>query len=297
MTLLVRDEADIIETHLRYHLEQGVDEFIVTDNLSTDETPEILEAFADRGVVRVIREPEDTYAQGRWVTRMARLAANEHAADWVVHADADEFFFCSGRPLADALESIPPKYGIVQIPRLNFRPRPGTGEPFHQRLVYREARPVNAHGQPLPPKVCHRAAAEATVTQGNHDVLGTRLKRLRAQPVVIFHYPLRSYPQFERKVRLGGAALLRNPDVHPNDGLRWTRLHGLLEAGGLPDFYARQELRDDDIDRAVRSGEVVFDPRLADRLAGRTDYGSEADAAGAGDAPSPLAWLQAKLSR
>ena len=45
MTLLVRDEADIIEANLRYHRAQGVDFFVVGDNGSEDGTLEILERY------------------------------------------------------------------------------------------------------------------------------------------------------------------------------------------------------------------------------------------------------------
>ena len=49
MTLIVRNEADIIEDNLRYHRAQGVDFFIVLDNGSTDGTVEILERTSERG--------------------------------------------------------------------------------------------------------------------------------------------------------------------------------------------------------------------------------------------------------
>src|SRR3712207_6531145 len=77
MTLLVRNEEDVLEDHLAYHFRRGVDFVIAMDNASSDRTPEILEEYARRGLAHVIREPSDVYRQSEWVTRMARLAATD----------------------------------------------------------------------------------------------------------------------------------------------------------------------------------------------------------------------------
>src|SRR4051812_17470085 len=45
MTLLVRDEVDIVDVNLAYHLARGVDGVIVTDHRSTDGTRERLDAL------------------------------------------------------------------------------------------------------------------------------------------------------------------------------------------------------------------------------------------------------------
>ena len=76
MTLLVRDEEDIVRENLDFHLAQGVDQVIVTDNGSEDATVEILREYESQGALRLLLEPSDDYSQGRWVTRMARLAAD-----------------------------------------------------------------------------------------------------------------------------------------------------------------------------------------------------------------------------
>ena len=58
-----------------------------------DSTPGILAHHAREGRVRVFREEAATLDQAPWVTRMARIAAVEHDADWILHSDADEFWF------------------------------------------------------------------------------------------------------------------------------------------------------------------------------------------------------------
>src|SRR3954466_6004641 len=96
MTLLVRDEQDIVADNLDFHLAQGVDEVIVTDNGSEDATLEILRPYEERGAVRAISEPSDDSSQGRWVTRMARMEAADLGADWVINNDAHEFWWPRG---------------------------------------------------------------------------------------------------------------------------------------------------------------------------------------------------------
>ena len=50
MTLLVRNEADIVDAQIAFHLHAGVDFVIATDNGSDDGTIEILERYERAGV-------------------------------------------------------------------------------------------------------------------------------------------------------------------------------------------------------------------------------------------------------
>ena len=96
MTLLARDEADVIEQWLAFHLNAGADFVIATDNRSEDGTTDVLERYAREGHVHLIREQGEDLRQDEWVTRMARLAATDFGADWVINSDADEFWWPRG---------------------------------------------------------------------------------------------------------------------------------------------------------------------------------------------------------
>jgi len=107
MTLLVRDEADIVDAQIAYHLDAGVDFVVATDNRSEDGTTEILERYERDGVLHLIREPGDDLRQSEWVTRMARLAATEFGADWILNTDADEFWHARGGSFEELFAAVP----------------------------------------------------------------------------------------------------------------------------------------------------------------------------------------------
>jgi len=137
LTLLARDEADVVDEQIKFHLNAGVDFVIATDNLSRDGTTEILESYAKQNQLHLIREDGEYLRQADWITRMGRLAASEFGADWVIHSDADEFWWPRGDSLKDVLSSIPARYGIVRALLRHFVPRPDDDSPFYERMTAR----------------------------------------------------------------------------------------------------------------------------------------------------------------
>jgi hypothetical protein len=266
MTLLVRDEIDIVAANIDYHLARGVDFIIATDNLSTDGTREVLESYRAKGVLHLILESEDNYAQHRWVTRMARLAHTDFRADWVINNDADEFWWPQTAPdLKQALQALPEHAAAASAGRNNFVPRPQTtGADFVGTMIVRETRSLNALGEALPPKACHRARADIEVAQGNHavSVAGTPIEAIPA-PLEILHFPLRTYSRFANKIALGGAAYERNPGLAGQGGT-WRMLYEKLRRSELESYYREQELGDAQLEHGLALGHLVEDRRLLD---------------------------------
>jgi len=271
MTLLVHNEIDVLETSLEYHRAQGVDFFVATDRKSDDGSREVLERWQEQGRLRLIREDVDHFAQGPWVTRMARLAHADHGADWVINNDVDEFWWPREGTLATALADVPAQVGVVTVGRTNFAARPDGDGPFYERLLVREVQSTNPAGRPLPPKVIHRGDPAVEVHWGNHGVVGDAAETLASDAIEIFHYPMRSYPQFERKIVSGARALERNREVAWEVGHTWRRLYALFERGELPAYYQSRLLTDAEVERGVAAGTHVVDRRLADFLAARAD--------------------------
>lgn len=238
MTLLVRDEEDIVAANVEYHLARGVDLVIATDNGSVDATPDILSRYERRGLLRLLHERRDDYAQAEWVTRMARLAAGE-GADWVINCDADEFWWPLDAPdLKTVLAAVPDDVAVVSAERRNFPPRPDDGRPFYERMTVHDTDSRNPRGRPLRAKVAHRSHPEVEVGMGNHRASvpgGGRV--LESDEIEIFHFPMRTYSQFENKIVKGGRALNRSTESARSGGGTWRELYTRWERGELRQHY------------------------------------------------------------
>jgi len=259
MTLLVRDEVDIVDANLAFHLNTVVDFVIATDNGSEDGTSEVLERYEREGHLRLFHEPGNDMRQAEWVTGMARLAAGEHGADWVINADADEFWWSRKGPLKDVLERVPARFATVRGFMRNFVPRAGAGlfaERMTARLAPGELPPgsrFDAHPFQPQDKVVHRAHEDVTVSSGNHEARWDGSVDLRGWwPLEVLHFPIRSHEQTEVKWR------------------NWSR-HGYrgldeLLVGTPGEYFASLAVADDELAAGVEEGWLAVDARLRDVL-------------------------------
>ncbi len=263
MTLLVRDEEDIIRENIEFHLAQGVDFIIATDNLSKDGTTDILHSFEQQGVLKYLFEESDDYNQHAWVTRMARMASIEYKADWIINNDADEFWWPIYGSLKTTFESIPNEFNTLLAQRSDFIALDYLNEkPFFTEMVYRKKESLNALGKLLPPKVAHRGHPEIIVRQGNHAVQGFESNHPLKGLIDILHFPLRSREQFINKIVTGGSAYEKNIELSENVGKTWRNLYKDYKSNKLASFLSQNIVDQEEIDRQMTTGDLFLDSRL-----------------------------------
>lgn len=268
MTMVVRDEADILETNLRYHLAQGVDFIYALDHNSVDGTPDILRRFEQDGVLRMLREGGEVHDQSRRVTKLARMAYAELKPDWVINNDADEFWWPIAGNLKHILAAVPDCYGKLIIPRHDFLPRLGGDAPFSERMLWRGTTSPTPTGKLLGPKAVHRGDPEVVVAPGNHDATGPTLRPAPELPLIeVMHFPARTYEQFERKVRITGRGYELLEDRGAGIGEDQLKLLELLRAGELERYFQSWAVSDDELRRGTLEGRFVKDVRLRELLA------------------------------
>jgi glycosyl transferase family 2 len=265
MTLRTRDEADVVDANVAFHLNAGVDFVIATDHRSEDGTIDILERYVREGHLHLIRERGEEMNEGGWATRMSQLAAREFGADWVISSDADEFWWPRGGSLKEVLGSIPDRYGIVRALLRQFVPRPDDGEYFAERMIARVsgAAPINAPTSLFRPNVksIHRGDRNVKLSAGAHMVLDSRLVPLRGwYPVEFLHFPIRSFEQCDRKYRNLRAALGQSRNSYYDDVYR------ARSEGRFAEFYESITIDDAELERGIDDGSLVIDTRLRDSL-------------------------------
>lgn len=266
MTLLVRDEDDILDANLSFHRAVGVDRFIVMDHLSTDGSRDVVEKHCRDGVAELLVQNDPGFRQSQWVTMMARKAFMEYGADWVINNDADEFWWPMDGDLRTSLSAIPPDVGSARVRRHNFPPLSGGNGHCLERMTYRDAASVNALGVPLPGKACHRGHPDVVVRTGNHSASVPGLPQVcDASSIEILHFPARSRERYVSKIAVGASALAQAPDER--GGTTWRRLGST--ADGASRHYDEICLNACDIPGRIESGGLVCDTRLRDFMRSR----------------------------
>lgn len=272
MTMLIRDEEEILERNIRYHAAMGVDGFIVTSHRSTDGSVGILKRLQDEGLVlETIEVDEPEYRQSAWVGDMVNRAARKHGADWVMHADADEFYYsrqldlkesinrncCANVLWVDSIFSMPDdSEEFLRCPW--FITRPMTGFEAEALGVANDPNFAAFIGSRNCTKVIHSTSGFVRIAMGNHDVTMRRVRKVHCADIRLYHYHVRNYRGFEAKIlRYAESA----PLMPGRQGAHMKTYLELYRKGELRAFYDRK-FSGHTRDFLVENGVVARDPSV-----------------------------------
>jgi hypothetical protein len=237
MTLAASADEEVLDAQLAFHLNAGVDVVIAAVDPSQAATTDVLEPYERQGYVHRLFEPGPEVR-----TRMARLAATEHGAEWVINCDSAEFWWPRGESLKEVLAPIPQRYTVVQGLRRLFLPRPGGGF-FAERMTERRSiedavRAVNASPAALL-RPLHRADDSMVVAPDGAVTLKRNVPMRAWYPIEVFDFASR-----------GGDDRADPPvvDTRLRDALRVLRDDASTDAFALPaDGAGRITFRTPDI--------------------------------------------------
>lgn len=205
----VKNESDIIESFIRYHI-NIFDEMIILDNGSADETVFIIHKLIDENLPLKLIKPGDFYhSQNIKLTSLINMAVNEYGADIVLPLDVDEFIISKNpinpRELIETLSQehyylvkwityIPTpqdNYNIKFIPKRITHTRDENLEEFYKVIVPKDI--VNMY--------------DVKLSKGNHDLIFNNVDKSKLVKknldLNIAHFPLRSKQQCISKIANG----------------------------------------------------------------------------------------------
>lgn len=265
------DEADVIGACIDYHLSIGFDHIMITDLGSRDGSLEIVRERMDAtGRVSLLHATSDMRKLD-WPARMLETAIRDLAPDYVAYIDPDEFWIPRSGSIrtlkdvgsADVLSV--KRYNAVQnVEHLSQRRHIDRHE-FLYEVVFTERKPVSMasppmtaiYSGPIGPKVMH-SAVDVTIGTGGHAVKSEQLTRqVTPEDVIILHYPISSYANFEQKIRNAAETIALNPHYPETMAWHWRRMVAALQDGSLPQEYRAQVFSGTEIQDMVQANKAA----------------------------------------
>ncbi|MDM5271271.1 glycosyltransferase family 2 protein [Sulfurovum sp. zt1-1] len=278
MTILVKNEADIIEANIRTHAALGVDAFVVMDNDSTDGTREILVKLQNEFEILLIDE-KGQYNQAKWMKQLAHIAKNNLKADWVINNDADEFWLPAND--MNLKENLAFKGSVLTVNRYNmildeachdgnfFASTHYVENPvFYTKTTQLHIEKISMVLTKIGPKTIVNPNGLIGIRGGNHkawhlanthEYLFKKYDQIKKFDAInVYHYPFRSYEQFEKNIK--NRKLLLESKKHIRMGPHYRRWVKLYNEGKLEEeFHERLCFKNTEIEVLKKYGILTED--------------------------------------
>lgn len=236
---MVKNEADIIESFVRYHL-NIFDGLYILDNGSTDRTAAIVEQLAAEGLpVYLMADETIDFAQSKKMTMLLYQAFVDQEPDIIMPLDADEFVIASNN--RDHPRHILERIDLDRIYSVQTRQYVPLGsDPKSELLIPK--RIVHTYGDVnLFKAIATKPLLEQYVpvlSGGNHYLqfepsAGVREVKEDLGSLRLAHFAFRSLEQAKSKVMVGWLNNLANPAKKPDDCFHWEYWFNLIKSEGL----------------------------------------------------------------
>lgn len=202
----IKNEADIIESFIRYHL-NIVDLMIILDNGSTDDTLNILNQLEKESLPIVVLIDEDKYFEPFVkYNYLLGIALNEYGADVICPLDCDEFITCDSAHPRKIIEEIP-ENSFYKVKWRTYVPTKDDDESINfipSRITnIRDETIENDFKIIITKDLVNNFDAKLSI--GNHDIdvdeeFKDTISCFDDTPLKLAHFPLRSVNQTISKV-------------------------------------------------------------------------------------------------
>lgn len=284
LLVLPSDQGDILKDYIEWHLDLGVDLILAEDVGSSDNTHEILEFFSNTARVQWSLAPEKNRSKYRPEETLAKMAINEHGADWIIMNDVDEFLSPQGEDLRALLQNaIADNITAISVSCFNMiGPVPESGTRATETHTLRIDRPLDLSTEQLlsgdippyiflrhPPKTIARASAFAGYGPGMHTVATASGQHGEFPELRFLHYPIRGFDTFQAKTANAAAFFEENKHLEPWWSWHWRRWIRLNQEGRLREEYESQFLSPPRAQELVRDGICTVDETIANWIKNR----------------------------
>ena len=235
----VRNEEDIVEAFVRYHL-QFADHMMIINHRSIDASAEILNRLKEEGLsLEIFEETSLDLQQGVFLTKLMKKAVREHDADWVIPLDADEFLApAEDGDIVSILASLPDDR-VVKVPWRTYVPLSTDDDreidAFKRIRSCKKSESIDLRKIMISRMLASHA--NGFIDNGNHGFMRKLLWKKKQYPyvntnqLVLAHYPIRSAHQIMIKAFIGWLACCAKPNKLPTENYHLKMLYDRFSKG------------------------------------------------------------------
>lgn len=201
----IKNEEDIIETFIRYHL-NFIDKMIIIEDYSSDETYNILQCLKKENLpIHIYRNSKKQTNQEDVINRAYNIAVNDFNADLVVTLDCDEFLVKKDKGNPRALLEKLGSYKYYKVLWRTYLPNLKKEQFSLENLEYiRDPKMEDMYKVIIPTDL--KKLYDVKLKKGSHAIYDNNGKDIPLEildDLRLVHVPIRSKGQFISKMVIG----------------------------------------------------------------------------------------------